>query len=222
MHWFADLFYPRRCVACGVRGEWLCRDCRDALPRLPDERCRHCAVPLRSVAVCPACWQEAPPFDSMTCGFLFGGALRAAVHQLKYRNGRHLAEPLVDALLAVASVPGDLDALVPIPLHHSRMRRRGYNQSELLARAISEKVGVLVRSPLLTRVRDTPTQTTLPAVERWQNVRGAFQADPAAKGSRLLLIDDVATTTGTLRAAASALKDVGASAVHALVLARVP
>lgn len=222
MRWLVDLLYPRRCVSCNQRGEWLCRVCRDAFPKLPDQRCRFCATPLRSVAVCPACWKESPAFDSLTCGFLFAGPVRSAVHHLKYRNARHLAGPLVDALLATATLPSDVDAIIPVPLYPTRLRQRGYNQSGLLAAALAERTGLMVSPDLLVRVRDTPTQTTLPAADRWRNVRGAFRAGAPVRDTRLLLVDDVATTTGTLRAAAAELKDAGAAQVHAVVLARVP
>jgi len=222
MNWLLDLLFPRRCCGCGRRGAWICDECRAAILPLPEARCRRCATPLRSVATCSACWRDAPEFASIACGFLFDGPMRRAVHQLKYDRARHLAAPLAEALLAAVTLPDDLDVVAPVPLHPRRLRQRGYNQSELLARIVADRLNVPLAVDILTRVRDTPSQTTLPAATRWSNVRGAFEASPKARGLRILLVDDVATTTGTLRAAASALKSAGATRIDAAVLARAP
>lgn len=224
-----DLIFPPRCLGCGQRGEWICPACLGALPRLPAERCRRCAEPRRGVAVCSQCWRDPPEFGSITAGFAFEGTVRAAIHHLKFRRARHLAEPLAEALvheitaeppeLVPAWSPGAL--LVPVPLHPRRQAERGYNQSALLARAIGARLGLEIGESVLARSRDTPPQLALPAGQRRVNVNGAFRAIPTELGGRsVVLVDDVATTTSTLRAAAAALREVGAPSVDAIVLAR--
>lgn len=215
-----DLFFPRRCVACGQRGEWICCSCRPNLPTLPVARCRGCGAPIDGASRCSDCWSDPPTFDELICGFRFEGSIRVAIHQLKYRRGTHLAEPLAQAVLSVVSVP-PADLLVPVPLHPRRRAWRGYNQAELLASAYGRCLNLPISITALERVRDTPVQTGLIAARRRTNLRGAFAGRiPEVQGRHVLLVDDVTTTTGTLRAAAGALKDAGASRVSALVVAR--
>ena len=116
-------------------------------------------------------------------------------------------------------VPGDV--IVPVPLHRRRLRERGYNQSALLAREVSKRSGIPIDEGLLIRTKDTTPQVQ--AANRQQrrtNVEGSFQCPQDVAGRALILVDDVATTGGTLSACASALKDRGAASVWGLVLAR--
>jgi ComF family protein len=155
--------------------------------------------------------------------------MRAAIHQLKYRGARHLAEPLGELLLETFDDIGDdtrigpsADVLVPVPLHSSRLAERGYNQSALLAAELSRATGLPVADGPLRRIRPTEPQMALPAERRRANVVGAFAVRSAELvGARVLLIDDVCTTGSTLEACAAALKAAGTLQVRALTLARV-
>jgi ComF family protein len=180
-----------------------------------------CVRPLAGAAICPRCWRDPLEFDSLHCGFVFEGTVRTAIHQLKYRGARHLAEPLaLEMLRAIGHI--DLpDVVVPVPLHPARFAQRGYNQAALLARIVGETLDASVDESNLRRIRNTAAQVSLSGHERWQNVRGAFEATSERfSGASVLLIDDVATTGSTLRSAASALKLGGARRVNAMVLAR--
>jgi len=215
-----DILFPPRCVGCRERGNWLCSTCLATAKRLPTAHCRRCAIPTMGVATCPNCWRDPPAFDQVSCAFLFEGPIRAAIHALKYHGARHLAEPLVEAALTELNVPA-ADLIVPVPLFAQRLAERGYNQSTLLARAIGTRSGTPLVDDGLQRIRDTPAQVSLPAKDRWQNVRGAFRAEASLVGQRsVLLVDDVATTGSTLRAASEALKRGGARQVNVLVVAR--
>ena len=217
-----NLIFPARCIGCRGRGSWLCVSCQAKLTPLPAEHCKVCALPVQGVLSCSACWRDPPAFDSLTCGFLFEGIIRDAIHRLKYRGERHLATPIMQALLKRVEVKDDVDAIVPIPLHAQRLQQRGYNQSALLAQSLSAVLNVPVVEEYLSRVRDTTPQVSLPAARRRENVHNAFRVASRVEGSRILLVDDVATTGSTLRAAASALKRAGATRVDALIIARAP
>ena len=115
-------------------------------------------------------------------------------------------------------MPGDV--LVPVPLHPRRLRSRGYNQSELLARALSKKLGMEMDQRLLARTRNTPPQVSASREDRRDNVQGSFRCDGRVDKRPVILVDDVATTGSTLMACAGALKDAGAASVWGLVLAR--
>lgn len=142
---------------------------------------------------------------------------------MKYEGFFALAGPL--AAVMVERWPAwspPVDLILPIPLHPKRERRRGYNQSALLARHIGEAVGLPVNGRALRRTRHTRPQVTLNPQERLENVQGAFEADSEHVGGRhVLLIDDVFTTGATMSAAAAALQAAGAATVSGYCLARV-
>ena len=150
----------------------------------------------------------------------YEGALRAIVHALKYEGRRSLARPLADLMRERgAEVLAGSDCLVPVPLHPTRRRARGFNQALDLARHLGRPVRKALR-----RVRATPTQTGLPAAQRHRNVRDAFAMaprTPSLSGATVVLVDDVSTTGATLEACARVLKAAGAREVRALVAARV-
>ena len=150
------------------------------------------------------------------------GAIREAVHALKYRGVRALA-PTLGGLLAdyVTREAVPVDTLVPVPLHPRRERSRGYNQSALLAQAMGEVLDVPVESGALRRLRQTPTQaSSVGEDERRSNVSGAFEAEAGlVRGRRMVVIDDVCTTGATLEACAMALRSAGAASVWGLTLA---
>ena len=150
----------------------------------------------------------------------YDGTLRAIIHALKYEGRRSLAQPLAALIRARGSdLLAGADAAVPVPLHASRRRERGFNQAHDLARHLDlEVVGALCRT------RATPTQTGLPAAQRHRNVRGAFEVTRQARrlrGRVVVLVDDVSTTGATLEACARALKGAGVAEVRALTAARV-
>jgi ComF family protein len=161
--------------------------------------------------------------DGVRAACLFDGVVRQAIHDLKYRGVRGRAALLGDLTADVLSLrPLATDLLVPVPLAPSRRRRRGFNQSELIAGRIGERLGLAIDAACLVRVRETPPQVGLSADERRANVAGAFKcADPdAVIGRRVALVDDVMTTGATLAACADVLRACGASRVFGVVVAR--
>lgn len=154
----------------------------------------------------------------------FEGVVQDLIHLLKYQGKRSIAKRLgavlADRLLSDSMV-GRIDLLIPVPLHSSRERERGYNQSALIARAVGEHLGVPVEERVLQRVKNTQTQTQLSASERSANVAGAFRVrvPEVVAGRRVALVDDVVTTGATADACAEALIATGASEILLLALA---
>ena len=149
--------------------------------------------------------------------------MRQAIHELKYRNLRALATPLAELLqdyLIANTMPAEV--LVPVPLHHKRLRERGYNQSSLLARELGKLTNLPVVEGCLIRQRYSPPQARTSNVEeRRGNTANAFACrDRRMWGKQVLLIDDVSTSGATLDACAAALKAAGAASVWGLVMAR--
>ncbi|HLY16718.1 MAG TPA: ComF family protein [Bryobacteraceae bacterium] len=159
-------------------------------------------------------------FDEAYCYGAYEGTLRKLIHLFKYAGMRRLARPL--GALAAAALPRDrqFDAVAAVPLHWRRRWQRGFNQSELLARAIARRRGIPV-IPALRRASSTRAQAGLSNAQRRENVTGAFRARRRLAGLRILLVDDVMTTGATAGACARALKKAGARSVSLLALARV-
>ena len=231
------LLYPQGCAACGAPGgDALCAECRAQVEVRPAEGC--CAICGKTLidrdaalgtasSVCRHCREERPAFDLARSAALLRGPMRKLVHGLKYRRETWLAPVLGEwmhgCFLAhyAAERP---DVVVPIPLHPFKRLRRGFNQAELLARDLSRRLGVPCEPRLLSRVRDTATQTKKDRDARRRNMAGAFAVlrarAPYAFGRRILLVDDVMTTGATFAAAASALRAAGAARILCLSAAR--
>jgi ComF family protein len=218
-----DLLFPRWCIGCGREGAFLCQSCCQLLPRIMPPLCPRCGRPQPSGILCPSCvgWQA--EIDGIRSPFRFDGVMRQSIHQLKYRNLRAMAQPLVRLLqdyLVTNPVPGEV--LVPVPLHQKRLRERGYNQSRLLAQELGKLINLPVVDDCLIRQRHASPQARASTVsERRSNVDGAFTCrDHRLRDKQVLVIDDVATSGATLDACAAALKAAGATTVWGLVLAR--
>jgi competence protein ComFC len=215
----ADFFYPQRCVSCRRRAsDVLCRSCFEALPWIGIPFCRRCGMPTAfDVFVCEECKGVDFGFESARAPLRYEGVGKRIVHALKYAGYLRVVEKLMVPMMREV-LTGDFDVVVPVPLHRSRLRRRGFNQAELMARSLAEKIKTPV-SDRLEAVRRTRDQVELSAVGRRANVEGAFRMRGAVRG-RALLVDDVFTTGATLSACAGALRRAGAGEVHALSLCR--
>ena len=218
-----DLFFPRWCVGCGSEGDFICEPCRQSLSRIEPPLCPRCGRPQPDGILCPDCviWQAA--IDGIRSPFIYEGMIKQAIHQLKYRNLRALVKPLAELLqdyLTANPIPAQ--ALVPVPLHEKRLRERGYNQSELLARELGKLAGLPVLTDCLTRQRYAlPQARTASVEERRANVASAFACrNDKVPDKQILLIDDVATSGTTLDACAVAAKASGVSSVWGLSMAR--
>lgn len=154
--------------------------------------------------------------------FEYTGSIREVILDYKFKGCRAYA-PLLAQLMKdyIDSYPvwEEFDCIIPVPLHKKRMKERGYNQSELVARYISEFTGVEMRTDLLTRERATEKQSTLGRDNRLKNVRGAFKCEGDVSGKKIILFDDICTTGSTLRCAAEPLIEAGAKSVAALTIA---
>ena len=216
-----DLLFPSQCLGCGTFGSYLCSSCEKASPRLSPPYCLICAKPIPSGTQCGECSSTSPPIDGIRAPYLMEGAIREAIHALKYRNHR-AAAPTLGGLLAnwieTTHVSGDI--LVPVPLHKRRIRERGYNQSALLAKEVGNRTGLAISEDVVIRTRNAPPQISLSYVERIRNVEGSFECMGSVREQKIILVDDVVTTGSTMSACASALKAGGAKTVWSVALAR--
>ena len=229
-----DPWLPRACALCESAltqaGTGLCRHCRLSLPGRSRPRCARCGLGLPDSAACPACEQTAfafdatcvladyaPPLDRLIGALKFGGQLAAAG-----ALGRELAIALRRWQAGTPSGPlRPIDLIVAVPLSPARRQQRGYDQAQAIARALGRASAIAHRRALV-RLRQTRAQSTLPRLERADNLRNAFGARPGLRldGAHVALIDDVMTTGATLDAAARALRQAGAHRITAVVAAR--
>ena len=210
-----DLLYPPRCAGCGKFDLPLCAHCADLLSEAAGQgRCPFCTAAWDGDGNCPRCF-HLHELEGVRAAFEMAGTARNLVHALKYRYYRAVAPLMAAALPPLADDLG-IDRYYPVPLHRSREKRRGFNQSALLLTLAGWQP-----APGLRRVRKTERQVGQRLGERRANVAGAFEYDgPRLDGLTVALVDDVVTTGATVMECARSLQDAGARAVWALAFAR--
>ncbi|HSP16708.1 MAG TPA: ComF family protein [Thermoanaerobaculia bacterium] len=219
---------PSWCVVCGRELPWrdrvasCCRSCWSSLPRIESAKCRSCALPLPAGESCISCSVDPLPSDWCDAWGEYRGGLERLLHAFKFEHHDFLDAPLAELLHETLLARGDLgfDAVVPVPMHRSKERRRGYNQAQLLGSALARRIGVRCEPDLLTKPEETATQSMLSRGARAANVRRAFMASPGAPGKAILVVDDICTTAETVRACARELLAQGASRVCAVTVAK--
>ncbi|MDE3257335.1 MAG: double zinc ribbon domain-containing protein [Gemmatimonadota bacterium] len=218
--------YPPHCLLCRTpldETDGLCPVCWETLGVIKEPRCRRCGCPGHSKP-CRNCADKDFVFSRMCALTPFSRSVQRMVHMLKYQGQTVVGQTLGRALgrmLDGESVAAARPLVVPVPLHGSRLRERGYNQSVLIARALARVLDLSVEDRVLKRVRATETQTNLDSAERGANVEGAFlgRRTDLVRGHPVLLVDDVVTTGATANACAAALLDAGASEVNVAAVA---
>lgn len=219
---FISLIFPNYCLGCEaslVKGEKLiCTRCMLQMPQtnyhMDNEN------PLKNRLAC-----RIPIIHAMAMfKFSKSGRVQALLHALKYRNqpalGVMLGNVYGDRLLA-ADMAKAFDLIIPIPLHESRKRKRGYNQSAKFAEGLSQKLGVQFSDDLIERRIKTATQTRKTKLKRWQNVTDVFHVSRQDQiaGKNVLLVDDVVTTGATLEACGNYLIEAGCSSLSVACIA---
>ena len=226
---FLSLLYPPRCLICNALGEsGLCGGCAAQIVPVAAPLCAVCGQTVPGDANgCLDCARRRPAFVRARAMGAYDGVLRAAIHQFKYRDRPQLAGPLGRRLAGYAREQASalnglrFDGVLAVPMHPTRQRGRGYNQSERLARVFGGELGLPLSLDALLRIRPTRPQVGLSADERRVNLRGAFAVrnGDAVAGKTLLLLDDVVTSGSSLYECCVTLRASGAAAVYALTLA---
>jgi len=208
------------CLLCGAYsndGAW-CQACDNTLPYLTAPHCPLCALPTHNGDICGHCLKRSPQFDRTLAVFVYAFPLNKLIQALKYGEQLMLANALADSL--VQRVEKRPDCFVAMPLHPSRLRERGFNQSLELARRIANTLDIPLLPHACQRVRDTPPQTSLTWRERGKNMRKAFACTQDFSGLHVAVVDDVMTSGASLNELALTLRRAGAIEVSALVVAR--
>ncbi len=237
--WFArgmfTVVFPHRCVLChaegkhgakGDNGHDMCAACEaDLLRNQP--ACLQCAQPLAHWAVCGHCQRQPPVVAGSAAPFKYQYPLDSLIKAYKFNGkqviGRELGRLFADALQAgiAAGRFQRPDGLLPVPLHHSRQRDRGFNQSQQFARQLGLVLDIPVFDDVVIRERPTEAQSNLPFDQRRRNIRDAFKVVGDLPCKHMALVDDVITTGSTVNELARLLERAGAERVDAWALARV-
>ncbi|NLK98517.1 MAG: ComF family protein [Epulopiscium sp.] len=226
-----DLIYPPRCIFCTSiipiqeeRG--ICRVCKDTLPFIEGKVCQKCGKPIQDSkerTTCFDCVKNTPVYDKGWAVFIYEGMVKEAIYRFKYGGhkeyGKYLGKLMADRIRNQISEEG-FDVIIPIPIHKNRKRKRGYNQAEELAKAISRELGIPMDVAILTRVKETKPQSGLSIMQRQNNLKKAFKiADTINLDQmKILLVDDIYTTGTTMNYCAGLLKERGAKKVCFLSL----
>jgi ComF family protein len=228
----AEVFFPRSCLHCADAVEcsdyqFLCSACSRELFFSKPPTCSICGYPffgiLAGPRVCPHCVELDPLFDQGKTLFLAKGPARSIIHVLKYQYGFYALED-VKAMIAKAPYYKnyfDGGILVPVPLHPTKERERGFNQSLMIAKSLNEATAAKDLQKLLVRTMYTQTQTQLSRAARYQNVKNAFALASDAvviPNQTYILIDDVFTTGSTLNSCAAVLLEAGATQIKVATL----
>lgn len=224
MSWMLAALLPHRCLLCGgvAAGMDLCAACVGELP-CNAACCARCALPLAEPApLCGRCQRRPPPWDAAWAPFVYGWPLDRLESRFKF-SGDLAAGHVLATLWSQRALAARPDVVVPVPLHRSRLRRRGYNQALELARPLARALDLPLETRLLQRVRATAPQSERDASARRANVRGAFAvADGREVPAHVAVLDDVMTTGATLADCARALRRAGVQRIDVWALARAP
>jgi len=225
-----DLLFPVLCLNCQKEGEILCEQCRNSLSWLVPTCfvCRKMALTMEKMPAgrtCAACRKKTKIFAYLSPFSYDSTVIRELIHSLKYSRIKMVSGVFADLLRQyfnyqrVFFPPNSL--FIPIPLHKSRKRIRGFNQTELISCQLEKLLGIPVQAGILKKIRKTAPQTELSATERRQNVINSFAVfnAEAIKNKIILLVDDVKTTGATLEEAARVLKKAGAKQVWTITVA---
>ncbi len=219
---FMQMLPAQPCLLCGGASHagLCCAACDAELPRLTREHCPICALPTLAGSVCGECLKRPPKFDHTVAAFSYNFPVDKLIQSLKFHERLVLVNHLADSL--VKRVNTEPDWLLAMPLHPARLRERGFNQSLLLARRISHRLGIPLLKDVCKRVRNTAPQSSLPWKERDKNMRQAFTCKPdnRVRGRHVAIVDDVMTTGASMGELAQALKVAGVNEVSAWVVAR--
>lgn len=217
-----DFIFPKKCVGCGFFGSYICRKCFSEIEFIEKPICAVCArqaVGGRTHLGCATKYT----LDGLIVASRYRGVVRKAIVKLKYRWISTICMELVDLLVGVMWKYdlSDEVILIPVPLHLSRRKWRGFNQAELLATALAKRFKVRINVSLLYRVINTKTQVGLTRDERRKNIKGAFRViqNEKCKGKSFILVDDVFTTGATISEACRVLKQNGAKNVWGMAVA---
>lgn len=227
-HWTLDFALPPRCPGCGLIVDDVhsfCHECWKQVEFLGNSGCRTCGLPLQATDIdeCAACLAAPPRIARIRSAVAYDEISRGLAIRLKYGRKVAIARTMARYMAPLVEARDGDRVLIPVPLHRTRLWRRGFNQSALVARELSRRLNIDTDLFALRRIRPTPPLKGMSPLQRRRTVAGAFKVSDRARvqGKTVILIDDVLTTGSTAEACAGTLKRAGAQRVELISWARV-
>lgn len=231
LDFIVSLLYPKKCVKCRKSGSFICDNCLATIHFLESQFCPICQKGSVDGLTHPKC-RTRNSVDGILSSLVYKGVVKKLIYQFKYppylsslklELGRLLYEGLIQQEAFISFISMENCVISFVPLHEKRLRKRGYNQSELLATELSQRVGMGKPAKLLLRILNTKPQFELKKEQRSNNIIGAFTVNPQCRnyiaGKNIILVDDILTTGSTLRECAKIIKKSGAKKVLGVTLA---
>ena len=224
--WLLDILFPKFCASCKNEGDFLCSDCFNKIKVFSGYFCPVCGKRDFKPRKHPACAGKTFLKTLIVTTFYNDFLIREIIHAYKYNFIKPLAEPLSQLLIKSIEAPenGFSDfILIPIPLHPTRLKWRGFNQAELIAKKLSERYQITIETNALIRAKNTTPQVEVGEREkRIENIKNAFFCPNSdlVKDQKIILVDDVSSTGATLEEAAKTLKNSGAKEIWGMVIAK--
>lgn len=235
-----DLFFPKSCLGCQKEGFYLCEDCKTLLDVSEFNYCLCDTNPIRlplssSSGKCRRCSEKKLSGLYFAISYKERALAKKLIHQFKYKPylkdlSKTLAAILIEHFVKTAKNIDEIwnnGILIPVPLHKTKLKERGYNQSEELAKELSKILRIPVATDVLIKIKSTPSQMELKKEQRERNLQGAFAIKsggtsdvPPLSGKKVFLVDDVYTTGSTMQECALVLRDSGAKIVWGIAVAR--
>ncbi len=236
---FISLFLPAECKICSKplkssNRSFICEECWNKVEWLEPPYCSRCSKPfflsetspINSFSICAECKKNSLYFKKVFVPTLYEGVMKKIIHIFKYERKRGVIrgiKKIMETYFSQNHFPFSLPHLVvPIPLYRKKLKERGFNQAELLARIIAEYFNIELSKNNLKKIKPTKSQTKLSASERIKNMKGAFVVKNKEEfcGKSILLVDDIYTTGATVKEAAEILKKAKTKEIYAFTLAR--
>lgn len=232
LHELLNVIYPKRCVICDKvlkqKEEKICKECKGKVTVITEPVCKHCGKPIWSYEeeYCHDCSKSSFFTKRGFAIWVYDKHMKNSIAQFKYANRREYVDYYVEEMLYYLGnrLSGlQVDALIPVPIHKDKLRYRGFNQAELLAKGVGKKMEVPIYKDILIRGKNTKPQKSLSNKERRQNLKHAFSVSKEGKGKcgelqRVLLVDDIYTTGATIEECAKVLVESGVKEVYFVCL----
>lgn len=219
-----DLIYPRRCPLCGealpYKGKTVCRECLKKLKRIQEPKCFRCGKTIEDeeTEYCKDCQNVKKSYIRGYPVFEYSGNIKNAIYDFKYKNQRNYADFFADCIFHAYKKEFEkqkFDGIIPVPVHRKKKKQRGYNQAELIAKELGERLHIPVYEKALVRVVNTNPQKELNDKARMKNLKNAFKLGlNTIELKKVLLVDDIYTTGATIEACTQVLTDAGVLEVY--------
>ena len=225
-----NMIYPPACPICGKtrvisKGERLdiCPWCRDTITYVEEPTCVKCGKVLDDDReYCADCMKTEHVYDQAVSLYEYSDGIKQSIYRFKYHNKQEYADIYAKEIAQRCGIvinAWNPDVMIPVPIHASKLKKRGYNQAELIANSLSEIMGIPVDNDCIVRVKKTIPMKELNNIERIKNLQNAFQINHnGIRYSKVLIVDDIYTTGATIDACAKCLKECGVDKVYAVSL----